>query len=49
MREETLKYHCKMNSADCAVDKTHRKREEKPKPSLKLPYGWKCGRLTPSP
>jgi len=26
MREETPKYHRKMNSADCAMDKAHRKR-----------------------
>lgn len=45
MREGTLKYHCEMNSADCAMDKAHRRRGEKPKTSLKLP----CGRLTHSP
>lgn len=43
MREETLKYRCKMNSADCAVDKAHRKRGEEAKTSLKLLCGWKCG------
>lgn len=39
MREETLKYHCKMNSADCAVDKAHRERGEKAKTSLELLCG----------
>lgn len=38
-----------MNSADCATDKAHRKKGEKPKTSLKLPCGWKHGHLTPSP
>jgi len=47
MKEEALKYHCKMNSADCAMDKANRKRGKKSKTSLKLLCGWKCGRLTP--
>lgn len=49
MSEEALKYHCKINSADCAMDKARRKREEKPKTSSKLLCGWKLGRLTPLP